>query len=157
MHAATVTQLPACVGTCLSAQCSAALPALRTVVLGCAVPMVSGQSWQSRTPTSSCAVVGRCVQPLIQPGVQLVVANFPHNPTGTTLQQQDWQQLVKACEAAGAWLFSDEMYRFTGGLQPQCSACIPSKRHKSLCGCACLTKLHSTLRQRTQCWLQVLD
>lgn len=56
-----------------------------------------------------------CVlQPLIQPGVQLVVANFPHNPTGTMLAKQDWQQLVSACEAAGAWLFSDEMYKFSG-------------------------------------------
>jgi aspartate/methionine/tyrosine aminotransferase len=54
------------------------------------------------------------LQPLIQPGVQMVVVNFPHNPTGTTIQQQDWQQLVAACKAAGAWLFSDEMYRFTG-------------------------------------------
>lgn len=54
------------------------------------------------------------MQPMIQPGVQLVVANFPHNPTGTMLQQQDWQQLVAACQAAGAWLFSDEMYRFSG-------------------------------------------
>lgn len=57
-----------------------------------------------------CAVL----QPLIQPGVQLVVVNFPHNPTGTTILQKDWQQLVAACKAAGAWLFSDEMYRFTG-------------------------------------------
>jgi hypothetical protein len=54
------------------------------------------------------------LQPLIQPGVKMVVVNFPHNPTGTTIQQQDWQQLVAACKTAGAWLFSDEMYRFTG-------------------------------------------
>jgi aspartate/methionine/tyrosine aminotransferase len=60
------------------------------------------------------------LQPLIQPGVQLVVANFPHNPTGTMLAQQDWQQLVAACEAAGAWLFSDEMYKFSGGLLLPC-------------------------------------
>jgi aspartate/methionine/tyrosine aminotransferase len=46
--------------------------------------------------------------------VELVVVNFPHNPTGAMLQQQDWQQLVAACKAAGAWLFSDEMYRFIG-------------------------------------------
>jgi aspartate/methionine/tyrosine aminotransferase len=58
------------------------------------------------------------MQPLIQPGVQLVVANFPHNPTGTVLQQQDWKQLVSACQAAGAWLFSDEMYRFSGRHAP---------------------------------------
>lgn len=27
----------------------------------------------------------------------------------------EWQQLIAACEAAGCYLFSDEMYRFTGG------------------------------------------
>jgi len=66
------------------------------------------------TPGQPCAPLLPALQPLIQPGVKLVVVNFPHNPTGAMLQQADWQQLVAACAAAGAWLFSDEMYRFTG-------------------------------------------
>jgi arginine:pyruvate transaminase len=56
------------------------------------------------------------MQALIQPGVKAVVVNFPHNPTGALLGAAEWGQLVDACRAAGAWLFSDEMYRFAGKL-----------------------------------------
>lgn len=77
---------------------------------GCSV-----RYWEPQLPTGSGQLEFRVqdVLPLIQPGVKLVVVNFPHNPTGAMLQQADWQQLVAACAAAGAWLFSDEMYRFT--------------------------------------------
>lgn len=91
-------------------------------VLLCADQLLSGAHPASITAMLCHAVLCwlDCVlQPLIQPGVQLVVANFPHNPTGTMLAQQDWRQLVAACEAAGAWLFSDEMYKFTGVCQVQ--------------------------------------
>jgi hypothetical protein len=90
------------------------------------------------------------MQPLIQPGVQLVVANFPHNPTGTVLQQQDWKQLVSACQAAGAWLFSDEMYRFSGRhalmLGPGCAG---PEHH-----CRSPGSLHLALWQRGPCALR---
>jgi len=49
---------------------------------------------------------------LVTPGTKMLVVNFPHNPTGTTLSLPDWRDLVATCRAQGAWLFSDEMYRF---------------------------------------------
>jgi aspartate/methionine/tyrosine aminotransferase len=42
---------------------------------------------------------------------KLVIVNFPHNPTGLLPTLSDWQALLQIVESAGAWLFSDEMYR----------------------------------------------
>lgn len=57
--------------------------------------------------------------------VKLIVANFPHNPTGSTLAPDQWERLIGAARAAGAWLFSDEMYRGLehGDAPPLPSAC----------------------------------
>jgi hypothetical protein len=98
--------LTPCIRRCCAVLCCAVLccAVLCCAVLCCAV----------------LCLLGCVLQPLIQAGVQLVVANFPHNPTGTMLPQQEWQQLVSACEAAGAWLFSDEMYKFSGALPLLC-------------------------------------
>lgn len=41
---------------------------------------------------------------------RLVVVNFPHNPTGAHLAAGEQARVVAACRAAGAHLFSDEMY-----------------------------------------------
>jgi aspartate/methionine/tyrosine aminotransferase len=50
-------------------------------------------------------------QRLLRPNTRLIAVNFPNNPTGKVLSQQDWRQLVAWAEASGAWLFSDEVYR----------------------------------------------
>jgi len=48
---------------------------------------------------------------LVTPGARLVVVNFPHNPTGYLPSHEEWQSIVRIVQRAGAWLFSDEMYR----------------------------------------------
>lgn len=48
---------------------------------------------------------------LITPRTRLVIANFPHNPTGYLPSPPEWDAIVSAVSAAGAVLFSDEMYR----------------------------------------------
>lgn len=45
------------------------------------------------------------------PPPKLLVCNFPHNPTGKTLKPGEWEQVIEMCEANGAYIFSDEMYR----------------------------------------------
>jgi aspartate/methionine/tyrosine aminotransferase len=47
----------------------------------------------------------------MRPTTRAVVVNFPHNPTGALLSLASWEALVEQCRAAGAYLFSDEMYR----------------------------------------------
>lgn len=51
------------------------------------------------------------LEALLRPGTKLVVWNFPHNPTGALPPQSDYDRMVAAAERAGAWVFSDEMYR----------------------------------------------
>jgi aspartate/methionine/tyrosine aminotransferase len=47
---------------------------------------------------------------------KLIVVNFPHNPTGYLPSHDEWQGLIRIAKRAGAWIFSDEMYR---GLEPE--------------------------------------
>jgi len=60
---------------------------------------------------------------LITPRTRLVVVNFPHNPTGYLPSHGENQALVEIVARAGAWLFSDEMYR---GLEHDPAARLPS-------------------------------
>ncbi len=60
---------------------------------------------------------------LVTPRTKLVVVNFPHNPTGHLPSHDEWQIIVQMVARAGAWLFSDEMYR---GLEYDPDARLPS-------------------------------
>lgn len=48
--------------------------------------------------------------------IKLVVMNVPHNPTGWLPTHNEWTRIVEICNSSsykgGAYLFSDEMYRF---------------------------------------------
>jgi aspartate/methionine/tyrosine aminotransferase len=48
----------------------------------------------------------------IQKNTKLVVANFPHNPTGYIPPRDEFLTIVDLVRAHGAYLLSDEMYRF---------------------------------------------
>lgn len=48
---------------------------------------------------------------LVTTRTRLVVVNFPHNPTGCVPAQDEQAAIVETARRAGAWLFSDEMYR----------------------------------------------
>ncbi len=60
---------------------------------------------------------------LVTPRTKLVIVNFPHNPTGYLPSRDEWRAIVRIVERAGAWLFSDEMYR---GLEYDPAARLPS-------------------------------
>jgi len=47
----------------------------------------------------------------IRPNTKLVSINFPNNPTGTILPQEDLNRLIELCRKHGIYLFSDEVYR----------------------------------------------
>ncbi len=47
-----------------------------------------------------------------RPNTKLLVINFPHNPTGANLDAASLDKLIELCRKAGAYLFSDEVYRF---------------------------------------------
>ncbi len=60
---------------------------------------------------------------LIRPGTKLVVWNFPHNPTGALPSQGEFEAMLDVAAEAGAWVFSDEMYRL---LEPSTEKCLPA-------------------------------
>lgn len=47
----------------------------------------------------------------IQPNTKLIVINFPHNPTGATITQEQQAALIELARRHGIWIFSDEVYR----------------------------------------------
>jgi aspartate/methionine/tyrosine aminotransferase len=91
---------------------------------------------------------------LVTPGTRLVVVNAPHNPTGYLFTRAELDAVVALCEARGAWLFSDEMYR---GLEEPERRLPPavtlSPRAVSLSG---LSKTHGLPGLRVG-WLAVRD
>lgn len=51
------------------------------------------------------------LESLIQPKTRLIILNFPHNPTGAYLTENQLDEIVRIAERQHAWIFSDEMYR----------------------------------------------
>ncbi len=49
---------------------------------------------------------------LIRDDTKLIVINFPHNPTGATLQEQELKEIIDTARQKNIVVFSDEMYRF---------------------------------------------
>lgn len=47
----------------------------------------------------------------VHESTRLVVVNFPHNPTGGTISQEEWLELIDICRQHSVMLFSDEVYR----------------------------------------------
>jgi aspartate/methionine/tyrosine aminotransferase len=54
----------------------------------------------------------RQLENLIRDDTRMVVVNFPHNPTGFLPSHAGYMSLVDIVRQSGAYLFSDEMYRF---------------------------------------------
>lgn len=50
---------------------------------------------------------------LIRPETRLIVINFPHNPTGVHIDQIVLEQIIGQAKKVGAYLLSDEVYRFS--------------------------------------------
>jgi aspartate/methionine/tyrosine aminotransferase len=63
------------------------------------------------------------VRDALRPTTRLIVANFPHNPTGYLPTGAEYQELLDIAAEAGAYLFSDEMYR---GLEQDSGTRLPS-------------------------------
>lgn len=54
------------------------------------------------------------IRSAIKPNTKIIVINFPHNPTGSVLTEQQASQLVELASSRDIYIFSDEVYRLLG-------------------------------------------
>ena len=47
-----------------------------------------------------------------KPNTKLLIINYPHNPTGTLLDKKLFEGMIALARASGAYIFSDEVYRY---------------------------------------------
>jgi aspartate/methionine/tyrosine aminotransferase len=57
------------------------------------------------------ALDAEAVARAVSPRTRMIVVNFPHNPTGSHIDETTLRRLVTIADDAGALLFSDEVYR----------------------------------------------
>lgn len=75
---------------------------------GCSVttvPLKEENQWQ---------IDLKAIEEAIQSNTKCLVINFPHNPTGQIITQDQLCRLIRLLEKQGIWLFSDEVYRLLG-------------------------------------------
>ena len=53
----------------------------------------------------------QAIKDAIRPNTKLISVNFPHNPTGLLINDEQLNQLIALCRQHGIYLFSDEVYR----------------------------------------------
>lgn len=54
------------------------------------------------------------IENAIRPNTKCIIINFPHNPTGQVIEEEELAALIEICNTRGIWLFSDEVYRLLG-------------------------------------------
>ena len=54
------------------------------------------------------------LETLVRDNTRLIVVNSPHNPTGAMLDARQLTDVVRIAEKVGAWVLSDEAYRWLG-------------------------------------------
>lgn len=69
------------------------------------LPLQEENEWRIEIETIASA---------IKSNTKCIIINFPHNPTGQVIEQEELMSLVELCQSKGIWLFSDEVYRLLG-------------------------------------------
>jgi aspartate/methionine/tyrosine aminotransferase len=67
--------------------------------------------WELRPKDEGWELDWEALERLGTDEVELLVVNFPHNPTGFLPSPEEWDRLVDWARERGVWLFCDEMYR----------------------------------------------
>ncbi len=64
------------------------------------------------TPESGFSFDLDALESLVTDRTKLIVINSPHNPTGALLRQSDLERIAEIADRVGAWVLSDEAYRW---------------------------------------------
>ena len=75
--------------------------------IGCTLKL-----WEPRESLGAWTYSMADVENLVSKNTQLVIVNFPHNPTGFSPSLEEYKVLIDICHNNNVYLFSDEMYRF---------------------------------------------
>lgn len=86
--------------------------------IGCTLKL-----WEPRESDGTWTYSMADVENLVSKNTQLVIVNFPHNPTGFSPNLEQYEMLIDVCRNNDVYVFSDEMYRF---LDHRPGACLPS-------------------------------
>uniref|UniRef100_A0A7S3V2H7 Aminotransferase class I/classII large domain-containing protein n=1 Tax=Aplanochytrium stocchinoi TaxID=215587 RepID=A0A7S3V2H7_9STRA len=88
--------------------------------IGCTVQM---WNFEDKADTGEIGFNIDTLRKLVTSKTKLIVANFPHNPTGALVSQDEWSELIELCRLHDCYLFSDEMYR---GLEHEAGTKLPA-------------------------------
>ncbi len=75
--------------------------------IGCTLKL-----WEPRESNGVWTYSMADFESLVSKNTQLVIVNFPHNPTGFSPSQEEYGRLIDVCRNNDVYVFSDEMYRF---------------------------------------------
>jgi aspartate/methionine/tyrosine aminotransferase len=62
------------------------------------------------------------VRKAFRPNTKFLVTNFPHNPTGSTIDKSSYKTLIELCHEKGVTLVGDEVYHL---LEHKKEYCLP--------------------------------
>jgi len=99
--------------------------------IGCEI-----SKWEPDYDESGFSFNTNKLQNLVQSNTKMIIINFPHNPTGAHLDQEQLKEIIQIAKYQNAFLFADEMYRFlehdqNNRLKPVCDL---YENGISLCG-----------------------
>jgi aspartate/methionine/tyrosine aminotransferase len=63
------------------------------------------------TPENQWQLDLSALEALVRPNTKMIVVNYPHNPTGATIDRKTYDALIDLARRHNVWLFFDEVYR----------------------------------------------
>ena len=99
--------------------------------IGCDV-----SKWEPDYGTDGFSFDTEKLENLIKSNTKMIIINFPHNPTGAHINQEQLKKIVKLAKENDIFLFADEMYQFLEHNQYDTikSTCDLYEKGISLCG-----------------------
>jgi len=85
---------------------------------------------------------------LVTDRTKLIVLNFPNNPTGANLTEEDWKRIVAAARRVGAYIHGDEIYRGLEHGAPYGSASVADRYERGI-STGSVSKVYSLAGLRT--------
>ncbi len=73
--------------------------------IGCEIkfiPLIANQHWE---------IDLHKLEEIVSAGCELLIINFPNNPTGAMISENELRQIIEICDKNNCWILSDEVFR----------------------------------------------